>query len=196
MIIVILGIVMAGLWIIAKWDMPLPLRGRTYWAILAGAIAEGNIIKRLTAGGLSGDCLMLSIVGGCLLLASVTDMAICQVYNFVWWPALAAVLVLVRDVWGAGLWPLVFFLLLQFVVFRSMYGRADCYAFCVCAVAEAAVGMGIYGFVVHMFLAWVLLFLTQAVQGNIDKGGNLRRPVPFLPYITASFWLALALGGM
>lgn len=196
MTMVILGIVMAGLWIIARWDAPLPLKGWMYWFILAGALAEGSVIRRLTAGGLSEGCLALSVVGGCLLLASVTDMTLGEVYNFVWWPALAAGLVLLRNARGMGLLPLGFFLLLQFAGFRSMYGRADCYAFCVCAVVEAAAGMGLYGFLVHMFLSWALLFLAQAVRGNIDKRGNLKQPVPFLPYIAASFWLSLVLEEM
>lgn len=194
MTVVILVVVMAGLRIIAKWDEPLPSNGRTRWVILAGAFAEGSMIRHLTEGALWVDCLMLSLVGGCLLLASVTDMALCQVYNFTWWLALTAVLVLLRDVWETALWPLAFFCLLQFAVFRPLYGRADCYAFCICAAAEAAAGMKMSGFLTQMFLAWMFLFLIQAIRGNVDKKGNLKQPVPFLPYITISFWLTIAFG--
>lgn len=188
----ILGVVAAGLWIIARWDEPLPLRGRMYWLIIAGALAEGGAIRLLTTGKLAGYGPALWIAGGCLLLAGVTDVVIGQAYNFVWWPVLAAGLASLRGVQASMLWPLCLFLLLQFTLFGAMYGRADRYAFCVCALLETGMGAGMYGYLLHMFLSWALLVLVQAVRRNIDKRGNLKRPVPFLPYIAIAFWIVLA----
>lgn len=83
------------------------------------------------------------------------------------------------------------FVLLQLKFFSRMYGRADCYAFCVCAAAEAAAGLGMAGFLGHMLGAFCLLAVVQGARRNIDAGGNLKRPVPFLPYITLAFWAML-----
>mgnify|MGYP001030229491 CR=1 FL=1 len=192
MILVILGIVAAGLGIIARWDEPLPLGAGMCGVIILGAFAEGVIIRCLVSGGMGGDLLMLSVAGGCLLLASVTDIAICQVYNFVWWPVWAAAVPFLSEMPGTAVCALALFVLLQFVVFGPLYGRADCYGFCACAAAGASSGMGLWGFLTQMFLAWLLLLTVQVWRGNVDKGGNLKRPVPFLPYINVSFWLALA----
>ena len=88
-----------------------------------------------------------------------------------------------------------FFVLLQLLLFPKMYGRADCYAFSVCAVAEAAAGLSLTGYLLHMLLSFILLAFVQALCHNIDRRGKLRRPVPFLPYITLAFWALLWYSG-
>lgn len=135
------------------------------------------------------------VIALCLLFACVTDCRTCRVYNFTWWiSGTAAILLLMsgknclsmEDVVGLGL-----FVFLQMRFFSEMYGKADCYAFCVCALAEAAAGMGLWEYLVHMLGAFCLLAVVQAFCRNIDKRGNLKRPVPFLPYITLAFWALL-----
>ena len=204
---VILGMVGAGALIIRKWDAGLPLDRQRQFYILAASVLEGNIIMLLTEGEPGYVRFLLSVIGGSLLLASVTDILLCQVHNFIWWPALAAALILLGSrccrhcLYEAGafswdrLLSLVVYVLVQLVVFGRMYGRADSYAFCVCAVAEAAGGMDIMGMLVHMFLAYSILVPVQAWHRNIDKKGNLIRPVPFLPYIAIAFWAVLFWGG-
>ena len=72
-----------------------------------------------------------------------------------------------------------------------MYGRADCYAFCVCAMAETACGMGFAEYLFHMLIAFGILAMVQFARRNIDTKGNLKHPVPFIPYIAAAFVLVL-----
>lgn len=201
---------MAGGWVIGKWDKPLAIEFRGCVWIFAAAALEGWIISGLAGGDCGCGKVLLSVMGGCLLLACVTDILFCQVYNFIWWPGLAAALAVTgrrcsllcaareglpgictafMDVFGS----LLIFWMVQTFVFRRMYGRADYYAFCVCAAAETAEGMGLAGFLGHMLLAYALLLPVQAVRRNIDRKGNLKQPVPFLPYITASFWMMLVL---
>lgn len=136
-----------------------------------------------------------SVIAVCLLFACIMDCRTCQVYNFTWWiSGTAALLLLVTGenrmdmecVAGLGL-----FVILQLKLFSEMYGRADCYAFCVCALAEAAAGLGIAEFLIHMLAAFCLLAVIQGIRGNIDRRGNLKQPVPFLPYITLAFWTLL-----
>ena len=135
------------------------------------------------------------ILALCLLFACVTDCRTCQVYNFTWWISgtAAGLLWLMGRQWTdrEGITGLLIFILLQLLLFSKMYGRADCYGFCVCAVAEAAVGMRLVGFLTHMALAFGILALVQGARHNINNRGNLRRPVPFLPYITLAFWALL-----
>lgn len=154
---------------------------------------------------------LLGIFAGCLLLACITDRAFCRVYHFVWWPAWAsgAGLILLSE-WEHGLCSLtqalpgsvrvfpgffgrlaglVCFCILQEVFFAKLYGRADCHAFCACALVEWAFGISFPGFLLHMFTAVALLAAVQAFRGNINSRGNLKEKVAFLPYITVSFWM-------
>lgn len=84
---------------------------------------------------------------------------------------------------------LLLFFALQQGLFARMYGRADCHAFCLCAAAFALMGYGFELWIEHMALAYVLLAVAQALRRNIARTGNLKKPVPFLPYITVSFVL-------
>lgn len=135
------------------------------------------------------------VIAACLLFACITDCKSHEVYNVTWWiaGAAAAMLLLAEmdrlDV--AFLLELGFFISLQLSLFPKMYGRADCYAFSVCAVAEAAAGLSLAGYFLHMLVSFILLAFVQALRHNIGKGGNLRQPVPFLPYITLAFWALL-----
>lgn len=199
----ILAIVAMGVFLIGKWDEPLPLKAISWLWILAGAVAEFAGIM-VSAGDSSGyEKLLWAVFGGSLLLACVTDSLLCQVYNFTWWISLAAALALLwrrrnvlmesgficSDILG---WLLIF-VGLQLLLRGRIYGSADSYAFCACALAETAFGISAAGFLTHMLLACLLLFAVQLFRRNINHKGNLRRPVPFMPYITAAFWMTLIL---
>ncbi len=141
--------------------------------------------------------LLWGVIVLCLLAACVMDCRTCEVYNITWWISGAAALLLAgsRRPDGEQILSLALFLLLQLLVFSRIYGRADCYAFCVCAVAETAAGFGFRDFLLHMLAAFGILAIVQAFRRNIGRGGNLKQPVPFLPYITVSFGLLLLSGG-
>lgn len=204
---VILGMAAAGALIIKLLDAPLPM-SRSGWIYALGASAlEGMGVLLLTRGEPWHSRFLLSVVAGSLLLASVTDLLLRQVYNFTWWPALCAALLLLgqrlrlcrlyglrEGLFRESLFFLLLFLILQLTVFCRMYGRADSYAFCVCALAGAARGMDGWGMLVHMLLSYGFLILVQALRRNIDEHGNLRQKAPFLPYIVAAFWIVLLWG--
>lgn len=198
MTLVILGTVTAGLYLIKRLDQAIELSRRRVLAIaLAGFTGNGILCWRLGPQELFSR-LLLSVILGCLLLACITDLAIYQVHNFVWWVSgIAAGLLLfvetrrVIGIAGSVLPELLAFCIIQIVLFGRLYGRADCYAFCVCAGAEAGLGMGIADFLKHMILAFLLLTVVQAFRKNISRKGNLKKPVPFLPYITTAFYLLL-----
>lgn len=155
--------------------------------------------------------LLLEIVAGCLLFACLTDMMICEVYQFTWWGAGGASVFLgiyenvcVDGIYGENVCPdklfsetvmsfaiMVCYLVLQEMFFSRFYGRADCHAFVVCATAGCALGMGMPWFFLHMTTAFFLLIIVQIFQKNIGSRGRLRQAVAFLPYITLSFWLMI-----
>lgn len=195
---VILGTAAAGLLCIERYDQKIvPGRKVTVMIAAAGLVGSGLLRWRLGPGEIFPR-LLLSVVIGCLLLACMTDVAIYRVHNFVWWTAgLAAVILLFcrrseclqllrNEVSGIFI-----FCALQFFLFGKMYGRADGYAFCVCAVAEAGLGMGLIEFLTHMYFSFLLLAGVQAFKKNISVKGHLKEPVAFLPYITAGFYLII-----
>lgn len=198
-----MAIVVMGVFLIGKWDEPLPLKVKSVLWILAGAAAEFAGIMMFA--GDSPDCekLLWAVIGGSLLLACVTDSLICQVYNFTWWISLAAALALLwcrRNVLMESgficsdmLGGMLIFVGMQLLLGGYIYGCADSYAFCACALAETALGISAAGFLTHMLLAYLLLFAVQLFRRNLNRKGNLREPVPFLPYITAAFWMTLIL---
>ena len=131
------------------------------------------------------------------LFACVTDHRTCEVYNVTWWVSGAAALLLLCLNGLNGRMPatvlteLAFFCMLQLFAFSGMYGRADCYAFCVCALAETACGLGLLEYLYHMLLSFCLLAVVQLLRRNINAKGNLKCPVAFIPYISVAFALVL-----
>lgn len=200
MMAVILGVTAAGMYLIRRLDRVIEPAPGTMAAILAAGMAGSLLLRWGRWPGGFVTRLALALMLGCLLLACVTDVAIHQVYNFVWWIGAAVSAVpLWKRLWSMDdirmgkyiLFGLLFFWMIQLGVFGRLYGKADCYAFCVCALAEAGLGMEPLQIMMHMAFAFGLLMSVQLFRKNITLRGRLKRPVPFLPYITAAFYLVL-----
>lgn len=200
MIPVILGTVAAGLFLIGRMDRAVKPATGIMAGVLATGLAGGGLLGWLFGPGDFFSRLLLALVVGCLLLACVTDVVMYQVYDFVWWiSGAAAAMLLWARLWvtndvrnGLGiLFGLTVFWIVQIWVFGRLYGKADCYAFCVCAVAETGLGMGLELIVTHMVFAFGMLVPVQFISKNITLRGNLKKPVAFIPYITAGFYLLL-----
>ena len=85
----------------------------------------------------------LRLLAGCLLAggllsAAYMDRRNCWVYNYVWWWCLpwAGILGLTAGGGFHGIVAVLVFVMLQQLLFSRMYGKADCHAFSVCALAE------------------------------------------------------------
>lgn len=200
MIPVILGTVAAGLFLIGRMDRDVKPATGILAGVLATGLAGGGLLGWLFGPGDFFSRLLLALVVGCLLLACVTDVVMYQVYDFVWWiSGAAAAMLLWARLWvtndvrnGLGiLFGLTVFWIVQIWVFGRLYGKADCYAFCVCAAAETGLGMGLELIVTHMVFAFGMLVPVQFISKNITLRGNLKKPVAFIPYITAGFYLLL-----
>ncbi|MCM1045766.1 MAG: hypothetical protein NC417_09660 [Candidatus Gastranaerophilales bacterium] len=156
---------------------------------IINGICAGILCELHNVGSYSG--LWIGVVAGGLWFACRTDLRYSLVYDYTWWMSAAAGACLLYPSlprYPTLLWQLVIFFLLQRGLFGRFYGRADVYAFCVCALVEASWGMGLKWYLLHMSAAFVLLAAVQGRRHNIGRDGNLKTPVPFLPYITVSFW--------
>ena len=195
MITVILGTVWAGLSLIGKWENAKEAGWDMFAEILPGAFLWAIYLRCFYCPEDLFLGFLISVIAGCLLLACATDRKTCQVYNFVWWISGAAAVALLwvrrTETGSGGIGGLVLFCLLQLFLFSKMYGRADCYAFCVCAGAETGLGLKLWECWGHMTAAFLLLAVIQAFRRNISIRGRLKEPVPFLPYITAGLLVVL-----
>ena len=193
---VMLGTVAAGLSLAKRFDKTIKLDRRTITGVIWLTILADGLLRWAYGREALFSRLLLSVVLGCLLFASITDLVMCQAYNFVWWISGMAAVVLLWQRWKdagtiTGLSGLLLFCALQLFLCIRLYGRADGYAFCVCAGAQTGLGMGMEAYFMHMTVAFILLITVQAFRKNIGSRGRLRKPVPFLPYVTIGFFIML-----
>lgn len=154
-------------------------------ACLAGSVGFWGLVAY--AGPLYKACLLnLAIY---LVVCFVMDSMLCKVNNFMQYFGILGGIIcaLYNQPEPEVGFSLIFFALIQYVVFLKMYGGADGMSFLICALYLAGMGKGIESYLFHMLLCYVLLAVVQAIQGNITKEGKLVEPVPLLPYISLSF---------
>ncbi len=196
---IVLITIMGNIFIINQWDAKLSL-SKQEALLLPGVSALMGWTVQQTMGHGKGDGFCLSVVLGCLLVACITDLRYYMVHNFIWWMSgTAAVAMALREgvlsykeeSFFENMISVILFLILQLCFFSKLYGRADCYAFCVCGLAFLGLNMHIYHCLMHMLVAYFILFVIQLLRKNIGKSGNLKVPIAFLPYITASFLIIL-----
>lgn len=129
--------------------------------------------------------LMLAVY---LTVCAITDLQTCKVYDILQVPAAVAgaVLCLYQAPLPGGGKGLVIFALLQYFLFMRFYGEGDVMAFQICSLYLVARGGDLQTLLLHMALAFILLGGVQVLRRNINQKGNLKVPVPFLPYIACS----------
>lgn len=163
-----------------------------YRWILCYALIIGHFIERfLEKWGRCGQaaCGVLAVY---LLVSSVQDSRTCEVYDFLHIPPfLTGLLCTVCLPGERRILPILLYIGFQIMIFMRMYGAADGMVFMVCAVFENCFGKGTATFLMHMAAAYLLLALIQGIRRNIGRDGNLKQPVPFVPYIAATVWFFL-----
>jgi prepilin signal peptidase PulO-like enzyme (type II secretory pathway) len=135
------------------------------------------------------------VLSAYLICASVMDIQTKEVYDFLpYLGAVPGVLYLLYASTDMSIWiALILYCFLQLLFFSRMYGKADAKAFCVCAVYISVGGGGFPAYIYHMSAAFLILGAIQAIRHNISRRGNLKTPVPFLPYIASTIWVILPL---
>lgn len=168
---------------------------RLYLTLITGCAAAGAGIGFGWAGRGAAAQLAGGVLSAYLLCTAVTDARTCQVYTFLHLPGAAAgIFLLLREgtLYSAVL-PLAIYALLQHFLFTHMYGKADGKVFWVCALYQAAFGAGLLQFLLHMAASLFCLAAVQAVRKNIDRRGNLKKEVAFVPYIAAAEWFLVCI---
>ena len=185
---------------------------KVYQGILLYSLMAGSYIEVFLKHWDWYGQLACGVLGAYLLVASIQDMQSCQVYDFLHLLAAPVGLLLLlmapAEAAGAGIQAqttnemlsaqaggkilsLLVFAAIQFGIFMRMYGAADGIVFLVCAIYESRFGEGLLTYLLHMGASFLVLGVVQGFRKNINSRGNLKEPVPFVPYITATVWFFL-----
>ena len=143
------------------------------------------------------EFLLFGIALACFAKATAENVKCKQVHRYLWGLAACAGVLLLLLRKGRDfqvVWDLLIFAALQYLLFSKMYGMADCHAFVASAILLSAFGGTILIYLIHMLLTIVFLGVVQLFCGNVNRHGNLHRPVAMLPYVLSAFlvvWLFL-----
>ena len=132
--------------------------------------------------------LLLSVF--CLGLCAMTDYKTGYVYDGI--VLSGFVFALTYGLWGGGtnkVTDWIVFCILQAILFRRMYGEGDVLVFLLTGTVYFVTGRGICEDLILMLLTILLLGIHQAYKRNINHKGNLKKPVPMVPYIFMAFLL-------
>ena len=86
---------------------------------------------------------------------------------------------------------LAIFIILQLFVFSRTFGFSDALAFSVFGLSCFALGLGWETMMTGMILSYFILIIVQLFKRNINRKMRLKKPVPFIPYIFASYCLTV-----
>ncbi len=196
------GIVCLEIGILADWCLRmiqqedfssrLKINRTVYKKMLFYCVAVGGWIEIFLSYWEWYGQLACGVLATYLLVASIQDSQTCEVYDFLHIlavPAGAAFIVAAPS--GERILSLVIFAVIQLGIFMRMYGAGDGLVFLVCAIYESRFGKGLSTYLLHMAAAFAALSVVQGFRHNINKKGNLKKPVAFVPYIAATVWFFL-----
>jgi len=179
--------------LITKYDSSHGLKlGTGTWAAAAAIALAASVLIRQREY-LALPVMLYGVLAAYLVTASITDRQTKMVHDFLHLAGgLAGVSLLIYRWPGQEVFcEAVIFFAIQMLIFRRLYGTADCLVFCVCALYLAAVGQGMMTYLLHMGASFLLLAVVQTFRKNINRQGNLKEPVALVPYITVSMWIFL-----
>lgn len=131
-----------------------------------------------------------SLFWSSLALAAFCDFTTTEIYDFCFLPAAISGCALLIFNSLHGVRGLIIFGAAQLLIFRKLYGGADCLAFFFCAAYITACGGGLTDCFLLMLYVFIILALVQLAKGNVKKG-NLKECVPLIPYIAAVMLISL-----
>lgn len=147
----------------------------TVYLAIAAAFINGKV----------GDSIYGSIYFATIIFTALCDFYTTEVYDWSW--GIAGVtgigILFYRGTAREVFFQLLIFIALQALLFRKFYGGADCMAFSVSAIYLCSREKGIYDYLVVMLLTFAVLAVVQLIKNNINRKGNLKKPVALIPYI-------------
>lgn len=135
--------------------------------------------------------IVICVANAVLLFAAYTDNKKQEIYRITWALPMGIALMGMPHTKEAML-GLVFFATLQLLLFSRFYGKADSFAFCLCAGALSTVNGKPLDYLIQMLIALVLLLFINLWKHNVDRKLKLKKPVPFIPYIYTS-WIIITI---
>ncbi len=164
------------------------------WSVWTGGMmigCLGFLGKVQEATPIEKVCWMAIVVY--LIVCTVMDIVLCQVNDVLQYLGVlgGAVFLWNRETSAWAGISLILFVIIQYFGFRKLYGKADTMAFAICAMYLAGLGGDTEHCLWHMTISFILMAVVQAFAGNINKRGELCKPVPMLPYISVGFLLLM-----
>lgn len=136
--------------------------------------------------------LSLVLVMACMGICALTDLQNCYVYDVVVLTGILFVILMLLINGSEGkIGEWLTFSILQKVLFSKLYGEGDVLIFLLIGSLYFALGKGLFDMVVFMALAFSLLAVIQFLKGNISRSGNLKAPVPLVPYLVVILWVCM-----
>lgn len=139
------------------------------------------------------DIIILIMFEAALFAAAVMDIYWQQVYDFLWLmtiPVLAGFTFAKGGYSAETIFSLALYFVVQELVMKKVYGKADCHALCCCALFFAYFGLELKAFVFHLAATFILLVTMQALNKNISHELKLKKPVAMIPYILVGQWVS------
>lgn len=196
------GIICLEIGILADWclrwiwqediNSQLTIDKTVYKRILFYCAAVGSWIEIFLSHWEWYGQLACGVLAAYLLVASIQDDQTYEVYDFLHILAVpTGVVFIVAAPSREKIISLAIFAVIQLGIFMRMYGAGDGMVFLVCAIYESRFGKGLSTYLLHMATVFVVLGMVQGGRRNINKKGNLKKPVALVPYITATVWFFL-----
>ena len=138
------------------------------------------------------EVVCLIVVFSCFVQAMLEDAKWKRVHRYLWWIAEVAgmgLLLMHREAFSRVAWELLFFAMIQFLLFSKLYGKADCFCFQCCSMVLGAYGGGLKAYLFHMLITIAILGIVQFYKRNVNAHGDLKEPVALLPYAMPVFFV-------
>jgi hypothetical protein len=171
-------------------DHGLSLRKQEHLILCIGSVLFAIWILYIVEEQQGAKIVCLSFLAAYLLITSLTDYQTNDVHDFLHViAAIAGIIMCVLASTDHLLYAsLAQFIGMQLLIFSRLYGLGDCLAFMVCAIYLTAQGAGLYEHLIFMASVFCQVTAVQISEHNMNRKGNLIKPIALLPYITVSIF--------
>lgn len=129
-----------------------------------------------------------------LVCAAIMDYKYHEVYDYFWIVIIVIAFIIRLIFTELTLWEvlsLMIYVVMQEAVMCHGYGKADCHAFCSCAMLIGIYHMTLEYFILHMFITVVIMTIHQLAKKNVSINGRLKQEIPMIPYIVVAYFAVM-----